>query len=586
MDSYPNIWPDRGLFGFSGVDGETRYTEPFVLSGRSDGIGWNVALSPQPRLLANLGTQRLGPRNRPTDFVLPDCWYCSVRCGDHKGVVEGAFIDRSSLTITMAFSDLPDDLLPDLYAVGDNHAENGHVLFEGKGWWLAVAKGDPAPVRSFGLACSYTSESDALDRAQKAMQVDVRPVINKRLGFYAFANVPETVVDVKRRAYLKCASILKMNAESPQGRFATRWFRSDAAHHRNVRLWDTAINVLGIQHIHRDLAHEAIESILLGQQEDGRVPLAVNPEDDNVSHDFSHPPLLAWVISQKLERKKDAKFLRWCYPRLAKYINWFETHRKQANGLFGWSIRTDDDPVTGARGAESAMGNSPRFDEAESITAVDLCSYLVREYRALEIMALELGMQKDAVEWRHRLRDVRDKVNELLWDTEDMFYYDLDHKGRFIPVKTVAGLMPLFAEIPDRDQAEALRTHVVHPHEFWTQFPAASVAEDESQFSKDMWRGSTFPAANVLLYRGLTAYKYYEEAHDLAHKTINEISYRYALTGCIYEYYDSLGKDSPADLPRKGAPGDKGGAGFGVIEDYQPTAASYIYLTHEIARPS
>lgn len=586
MDSFPNIWPDKGLFGFSGVDGETDYHQPLVLSGRSDGIGWNIALEPQPRLLVNLGNQRLGARNKPTDFVLPDCWHCSVRSGEHAGVVEGAFLDRSSLVTTIAFAGLPDDAVPDLYTVGDAGPAADHAVFTGSGWWLVVAKSAPGPVRRFGIACSYLGLEDALTRARQAVDADVRAAINKRLGFYTLANVPENVVDVKRRAYLKCAAVLKMNVESPQGRFQTRWFRSDAAHHRDVRLWDTALNALGLRHIHHELFHEAIESVLLAQQEDGRVPLAAKPDPADRSPDFSHPPLLAWVIAGDLERKKEAKFLRWCYPRLVKYVEWFERHRKQPNGLYGWRLRTEDDPVRGARGAESAMGNSPRFDEVESVTAVDLCSYLAREYRSLEIIALELGLPTDAAAWRGRTRAIRDGVNELLWDSEDMFYYDLDEQGRFIPVKTTAGLMPLFAEIADRDQAEALRTHLVHPHEFWTQFPAASVSEDERQFSKDMWRGGTWPAMNVLLHHGLTVYKYYEEAHDLAHKTINEISYRYALTGCIYEYYDPEGKDSPGDLPRKGAPGSEGGAGFGVIEDYQPTAAAYIHLTHEIARPA
>lgn len=586
MDSYPNVWPDKGLFGFSGVDGDTDYHQPLVLSARSDGIGWNIALEPQPRLLANLGNQRLGPRNKPTDFVLPDCWYCSVRSGELSGVVEGAFVDRASIALTIAFNELPDDAVPDLFPVGDASISDDRVIFKGPGWWLAVVKSEPAPVRTFGLAYSTLSEDDALERATEVRDADLRAVINKRLGFYNLADVPDTIVDVKRRTYLKCAGVLKMNAESPQGRFTTRWFRSDAAHHRHVRLWDTAINALGLQHIHRELAHEAIEAVLLNQQPDGRVPLSIAPEDDKISPDFSHPPLLAWVVTQRFDPQKDAKFIRWCYPRLAKYVEWFETNRKRPNGLYGWKIRTADDPVTGARGAESAMSNSPRFDGVTEITAVDLSSYLVREFRSLEILSLELGLQNDAVEWRRRLRDVRDRVNALLWDTEDMFYYDLDQDNRFIPVKTTAGFMPLFGEIPDRDQAEALRTHLVHPHEFWTQFPAASVAEDEKQFSKDMWRGGTWPAVNLLLYHGLAAYKYYEEAHDLAHKTINEISYRYALTGCIYEYYDPIGKDSPGDLPRKGAPGAKGGAGFGVIEDYQPTAAAYIHLTHETARPS
>lgn len=585
MDSYPNVWPEGGFFGFSGLDGETRYDEPLIMSGREDGVGWNFRLDPAPRLLANLGEQRLGPRNSPTDFVLPDCWYCSVRSGEQTGVVEGAFVDRSSLAIVIAFPESDGAAIPDLYPVGEATLVGNRVTFSGKGWWLVVLKSAADRTRRFGLGISYASVEEAAGRAEVAFDADVRAAIGKRLGFYTLANAPDTIVDIKRRAYFKAAAVLKLNVETPQGRFTTRWFRSDAAHHRCVRMLDSALIALGLQHIHRDLAHEVIEAVLSSQQEDGRVPLAASPNEGGLSPDFSNPPLLGWVLSQKLERQRDAKLLKRCYPRLAKYLNWFETHRKMDNGLYGWKIRTEDDPIRGARGAESAMGNSPRFDGVSSMTAVDLSSYMVREYRSMEIMALEMGLQKDAVEWHTRAREIKAKVDELLWDSEDMFYHDLDERGRFIPVKTTAGFLPMFAEIPDRDRAESLRMHLMHPHEFWTQCPVASVSEDANEHSKDMWRGAMWPPMNVLLFRALTAYKYYEEAHALAHKTINEISYRYALSGCLYEYYDQTGKDHPRALPRKGAQGAQGGAGFGVIEDCLPTAAAYIYLTHETARP-
>ena len=79
-----------------------------------------------------------------------------------------------------------------------------------------------------------------------------------------------------------------------------------------------------------------------------------------------------------------------------------------------------------------------------------------------------------------------DRVNELLWDDEDRFYYDLDEYGEFVPVKTTAGFMPLLGQIPDRDRAESLRMHLMNPNEFWAPFPVPSVSQDELSFSDDM----------------------------------------------------------------------------------------------------
>lgn len=586
MDSYPNVWPVDGLFGFSGVDGETRFDEALIMTGRDDGVGWNFWLEPKPCLLANVGSHRLLARNKPTDFVLPDCWFCSVQHGDHMGVVEGAFVDRASVAVTIGFSGLDEGDSPDLFPVGRAEIQEEQAVFRGKNWWLAVVKSEPGPVRRFGIGYSRDSEGEALERAAAARDVELREVIGKRLGFYEMFHVPDSIVDIKRRVYLKAAGVLKMNVESPQGRYGHRWFRSNGIHHRRVRPWDTAFQVLGMQHIHRELAHESIHAVLAGQQEDGRLPLAAGPsEPEGVSEEFSHPPLLSWVVCQKFERYRDVNFVKSCYPNLVRYVEWFDRQRKNENGLYGWRIRSEDDPVTGSRGAESAMSNSPRFDSVESMTAIDLSSYMANEYRALEVMALELGKGSEAAKWHARDRAIRESVNALMWDSEDMFYYDLDANGAFIPVKTTAGFMPMFAKIADRDQAEALRTHLMHPHEFWTPCPVASVAEDEAPYSKDMWRGAMWPTMNVLVYRGLISYKYYEEARALAHKTVNEIAYRYAISGCLYEYYDPAGQELPNGLPRKGAPGEHSGSGFGVIEEHQATAAAYLYLIHEIAGP-
>ena len=88
---------------------------------------------------------------------------------------------------------------------------------------------------------------------------------------------------------------------------------------------------------------------------------------------------------------------------------------------------------------------------------------------------------------------------------------------------------------------------------------------------------------NVLVYYCLQAYGFYEEGQKIAHRTIEEISRWYLRTGCFYEYYDSQTTTPPPELPRKGAPGKRGGVGFGVVPDLQWTAAAYVHFGHLIA---
>ncbi|MCX5757515.1 MAG: trehalase family glycosidase, partial [Candidatus Hydrogenedentes bacterium] len=340
-------------------------------------------------------------------------------------------------------------------------------------------------------------------------------------------------------------------------------------------------HALGLQHLDTQVADEAMRALFAKQRADGKLLLAVQPGVPDREEEDTQPPIIAWSLCHQSERNGRTDCLQELYPSVVRYLEWFERHRKNEDGLYGWRVRVDADPIRGARGGESGMDNSPRFDRITHMTAVDLSSYMASEYHCLAKMAHCLGMGGDIAEWRHRRNVIAERVNELLWDDEDQFYYDLNEYGEFVTVKTTAGLMPLLGEIPDRDRAEALRMHIMNPKEFWSAAPLASVSMDERDFSRDMWRGPMWPNVNLLVYYGLMAYGFIQEARELGRATLREIVNGYTRTGCFYEYYDSMGTLAPADLPRKGGVGDQGGVGFGVVADLHWTAAVYVHLTHE-----
>ncbi|MBN2311544.1 MAG: hypothetical protein JXR94_21380 [Candidatus Hydrogenedentes bacterium] len=580
MQDAANVWPQGGLFAFSGIDGDTCHAEPFVASGTPDAVGWDFWLSPRLVVRACLDGSPVAACQSPDDFWLSDCWRGAVRTDGQSGVVQGAFVDRASFTVSLEFEEGAGT--PGLVVEPGGRACGDATVCEGERWWAAVCASAPGPVRRFGVAVSYANEEEALARAEAARDADLAGVLGDRLAFHESIEPPDSVWGENRRAYHKAASIMKVNVESAQLDIPCRWTTPDRMPHRHMWLWDSAFHSLGLQHLRQDLAEDAILAVLAKQCDDGRVRLAARPGPAERDETESQPPLLAWAVSCLFDYAGNGDFVERVYPGLVRYVEWFEANRKRENGLYGWFIRAQADPVRGARGGESGMDNSPRFDGVESMTAVDLSSYLAGEYVALEKLARALERPEEARAWRDRRLGIAGLVNELLWDDEDRFYYDLDGEDRFIPIKTVAGLTPLHGRIADRDQAEGLRLHITQNHEFWTAFPVATVSRDEEEFSKDMWRGPAWANLNVLLYHALAAYGFREEAHGLAHKVIAEIARWYVRTGCLYEYYDSLGQDAPADLPRKGAPGPAGGVGFGVIADYNWTAAAYIHLAHQV----
>ncbi len=582
MEDLPNTWPRGGLFSFSGVDGATCHSEPFVASGAEDGVGWLFWTEPRLGLLANAGDRRLEPLRDLESVCLSDCWRVMVRAGDVEGLVEGAFLDCYSTVISIRLDTTDRTSFPDLVPTRPGNVSRDISVFDCEGAWVALCSAPSAAERRFGVAISYDSEAEAVKRAKAVLYTDIKQATEDRLEFCTSVTAPDSVWNENRRAFYKAVSIMKVNVESPQQDIPCRWTTPDRMPHRHMWMWDTAFHAVGLMYLEPALAEDAVRALLAKQCDNGQLRLAAQPGATDKEEPGTQPPIVAWAVSSLVSHTDRLEFAREAYEPLVRYIEWFETHRKNGTGLYGWEIRKEDDAICGARGGESGMDNSPRFDEAESMTAVDLASYLAGEYRALEKLAKAIDRRSDVEEWRYRHLRIAEAVNEQLWDDEDRFYYDLDENGRFIPVKTTAGFMPLHGRIADRDQAEALRIHLTALHEFWTPVPLASVSQDEEQFSNDMWRGPVWTNINVLIAQALLGYGFLEEAGSLTRRSVEEITRWYSKTGCFYEYYDATGQAAPPDLPRKGAPGAQGGVGFGVVPDLNWTAASYIHFAHQL----
>jgi neutral trehalase len=239
------------------------------------------------------------------------------------------------------------------------------------------------------------------------------------------------------------------------------------------------------------------------------------------------------------------------------------------DGLMGWMI--SGNPLS--RSGESGMDNSPRFDPDGPWDNVDFNAYAVSDMHHLALIARELGKFDEAVQWSGRASALCTRVNDLLWDEESGFYYDRHVNGERSTLKSAAGFLPLWAGVPSAGQAARLVEHLQDPREFWAPLPVPTVALDDPAHQADMWRGPTWVNVNSLIRRGLERYGYGALSAEIRRRTLAEVNRWYEALGCLYEYYDCQCRMPPPQLNRKGAPGSAGGVGFGVIADYNWTAA-------------
>jgi hypothetical protein len=325
---------------------------------------------------------------------------------------------------------------------------------------------------------------------------------------------------------------LLKNLHGPNAFFKTR-FSYPSPVFRGVYLWDTAFISQVWKPWDTVTAMEVNQAVWDHAAADGRLPHFVSAY---ARSEYTQPALMAWSVWENYLWSGDQDHLAAAYPALKAYNEWLYAHRRLPNGLFFW-----------VHPYESGIDNSPRFssaDESEvvdmaSLVAVDLCSYMVRQNETLASMAEVLGRDGDRKRFLAQAREIKRLMNDLLWDPETGFYYDLDTAScQLVKIRTIASLFPLFAGVPDPGRGRIIRDHIMEPAQFNTPFPLPSVARDEPAFAKDCWRGPVWINTAYLVILGLERYGFHPEAAELSWKLVDGVFQAFARTGKLVEFYD------------------------------------------------
>ncbi len=208
------------------------------------------------------------------------------------------------------------------------------------------------------------------------------------------------------------------------------------------------------------------------------------------------------------------------YNRLKKYIDKWFSYDGDGNGLPTWN-------------SCDAAGNDNQWSRGGQLGAfidegVDLASYLVREMRAMAIIADHLGQKDDSKAYTAHADQVCKLINNVFWDEKDGIYYDRNEKTKeMIRVKSVTCFMPLFcgAATPERAK-RTINERLLNEKEFWLAYPVASYAKTEPDYYQGShnecnWRGSTWAPTNYMIFQGLIRYGYKDVAKELAARLFN-----------------------------------------------------------------
>ena len=186
------------------------------------------------------------------------------------------------------------------------------------------------------------------------------------------------------------------------------------------------------------------------------------------------------------------------------------------------------------------LGKKYRYDEAgifeESPFLVQdtlMNAVLIKSNQSLINIGKRFGL--DVGELKEWQQQSMPRFMEKLWhpDLQTFAAYDA-RAGHHITFKEIGGLVSLFAEIPNQEQAEQLNNYLWSLHK-WGFYICPSFDVDSPLFdSKRYWRGPIWSQMNWMIYHGLKKYGFEKTAQITKSDLIELVS-----NHGFYEYFES-----------------------------------------------
>ncbi len=302
---------------------------------------------------------------------------------------------------------------------------------------------------------------------------------------------------------------------------------------------------------------------------------------------ITQPPVLATAVRAVYERSTGRAvaraFLEEVFPALLAYHRWLYRERDPlGEGLVAivhpWESGLDDSPRWAGIMDAITPASRPAYrrtdavhvpsDERPTDTDYDRFVYLIdlgrragwdqrklvtespflvqdvlfnavlhRANEDLRVLAAELNELADEIDgW---LVQTSQAFANKLWDNEGGRYLDFDLRaGSAIPEHTIAAFIPLFAGLPDAEQARRLVAHLQDPAEYapgtGSRYYVPTTSKASAHWNpRRYWRGPIWVVTNWLIIQGLRRYGY----HDLA-ETVRQHTLKLVAQSGFREYYN------------------------------------------------
>ena len=211
-------------------------------------------------------------------------------------------------------------------------------------------------------------------------------------------------------------------------------------------------------------------------------------------------------------------------------------------GLFYW-----DDAMSS--GADNTVVLTNDKNEPGAILAVDLNTFMYREYMAMEIIASKLGYTADAEIYSKKATGIQANIMKYHWDDEAKSFWNVRRRdGRSIKRVSYSNFIALLQTdlASQEDGQEMIKRYLWNEEHMLSPIGIRTLSKQDPDYNNENiivpysnWQGPVWPVANYLYFIGLKNYGFDEECKQLASTIGTLVLKDIAVCGSMHENYDA-----------------------------------------------
>jgi len=350
--------------------------------------------------------------------------------------------------------------------------------------------------------------------------------------------------------------------------------------------WDTYFTLLAFDDsADFELKKGMVDNLLFMFDQFGYIP-----NSNNTWHKGrSQPPVLTLMIKQIFEESQDLEWLDRAYKVAVQEHGkvWLGKKHPHDRLVFDGLSRYYNANKT-HQGAEDESGwdYTTRFDDrALDFLPIDLNCLLYAYEMDLCSFAHALDREREAYEWFGAATMRKLRINKLLWNYDDGFFYDYDFVNKSQgKIKSLAAYFAMFTGLADEGQANKLVDNLAS---FMTDHGLTTTDKSYPPATGKQWSSPNgWAPLHYVVIKGLRNYGYEELATQIAKKWVAIVDGKFQETGMIFEKYNVI---DPSQEPTSAVYPDQRGFAWTnavtdrLIKDFSlnqlPTSGKPVY-TH------